>query len=93
MRVRDFIGFPFLGVGLSGVTLGHHWLGQIVFWGGTCIAAVGLAIISSGGLQDKIEKALRSYSGPGDGGSTDYHGGRSTTERDFGGSHGDGDAD
>lgn len=93
MRVRDFIGFPLLAIGVSSVTLGHHWLGLLVFWGGVLVAAVGLAIISSGGLQDKIEKSLRSYSGPGDGGNTDYHGGRSTTERDFDGSHSDGDAD
>ena len=93
MRVRDFIGFPLLCIGGSGVALGHHWLGLLVFWSGVVVTAVGLTIISSGGLQDKIERALRSYSGPGDGGNIDYHGGRSTIERDFGDSHSDGDVD
>lgn len=82
MRARDFLGFPLLGIGLSGLSLGHHWLGPLVFWCGVLVTAVGLAIISSGGLQEKIERALRSYGGPGDGGNTDYHGGRSTTARD-----------
>ena len=91
MRARDFLGFPLLGIGLSGVTLGQHWLGPLFLWSGVIVTIVGIAIISSGGLQDRIEKALRSHRGPGDGGSTDYHGGRSSTARDFDGIDVDGD--
>lgn len=75
MRVRDYFGFPLLVIGFSGVILGHHWFGLIWFWIGVVISFLGMMIVMSGGLQDKIEKALRSYNGPGDFGDRHYHGG------------------
>lgn len=77
MRVRDYLGFPILAVGLSGVMLGHHWLGLTWFWIGVLVTSLGMLIIMSGGLQDKIEQALRSYGGSGDFGERHYHGGSS----------------
>lgn len=91
MRVRDFLGFPLLAIGISGVMLGHHWFGPLLLWAGVAVMSVGLSIVMSGGLQQKIERAIRSYRGPGDGGSTDYHGGRSHHGHDFDGGAGDGD--
>lgn len=76
MRLRDYPGLALIAAGLTGLMLGHHSLGLLWFWGGVVLAAVGLLIISTGGRQDEITQALRHYTGPGDGGSTDYHGGR-----------------
>jgi hypothetical protein len=78
MRARDYLGFPLLAVGVSGVMLGHHWLGLVWFWLGVAISALGLAIISSSGLQEKIDRALRTHRGPGDYGNRDYHDGGSS---------------
>jgi hypothetical protein len=95
MRARDYPGFPLLAVGISGVMLGHHWLGPVWFWPGVAVSAVGLLIISSGGLQERIAKALRTHRGSGDHGDRHFHGGPG----DFhagdsgGGDGGDGDGD
>jgi hypothetical protein len=75
MRARDYLGIPLLVIGISGVMLGHHWLGLVWFWLGAGVAAFGLAIISSGGLEEKIDKALRSHRGLGDYGNRDYQSG------------------
>ena len=75
MRARDYLGFPLLVIGISGAMLGHHWLGIVWFWLGAAIMALGLTIISSGGLQERIESALRTRRGPGDYGDRHYHGG------------------
>ena len=75
MRARDYLGFPLLAIGISGVMLGHHWLGLVWFWLGVTVSAAGVLIISSGGLQERIEKALRTHRGPGDFGDRHYHGG------------------
>ncbi len=91
MRARDYLGYPLLAIGISGVMLGHHWLGLLWFWGGVVVIAAGLAIIMSGGLEEKINQALRSYRGPGDYGNTDYHGGTNKNTHDFDGGGGDGD--
>jgi len=53
--------------------------------------ALGLAIVASGGLEEKVDKALRSYSGPGDAGNTDYHGGHKTYRQYFDSADVDGD--
>ena len=91
MRARDYLGFPLLAIGVSGVMLGHHWLGLTWFWLGFAFIAVGIAIVSSGGLQDRIDRALRDYRGPGDGGSRGYHGGAGDLgPSDFGGDGGGG---
>jgi hypothetical protein len=92
MRARDYLGFPLLAIGMSASTLGHHWLGLLWFWGGAAVMAAGLSIVMSGGLEEKIDKALRHYRGPGDYGNTDYHGGSSSHGHDFGGG-GDGGGD
>ena len=89
MRARDYLGFPLLAIGISGVMLGHHWLGLMWFWSGVVIMGTGLAIVMSGGLEEKIDKAIRSYRGPGDYGSADYHGGRSYHGHDGGDGGGD----
>jgi hypothetical protein len=92
MRARDYLGFPLLAIGMSGVLLGHHLLGLTWFWLGAVFVAVGIAIVSSGGLQERIEKALRDYRGPGDGGSRGYHGGAGDFDSgDVGGDGGGGD--
>ena len=75
MRARDYLGFPLLAVGISGVMLGHHWLGLIWVWAGALVAGLGISIIASGGLEEKIDRALRAYRGPGDYGNRHYHGG------------------
>ena len=91
MRARDYLGFPLLVVGVSAIMLGHHWLGQTWFWLGVVVSAFGLAIISSGGLEEKIDRALRSHRGPGDYGNRDYHGGSSNSHSgDSGGDGGGG---
>lgn len=91
MRVRDYLGFPLLAIGLSGVTLGHHWLGLTWFWIGAVVTSLGLMIVMSGGLQEKIEEALRSYRGPGDFGDRHYHGGAGDySSHDSGGGDGGG---
>jgi hypothetical protein len=74
MRARDYLGFPLLAVGISVVMLGHHWLGLVWFWGGALVAGLGVAVVASGGLQERIDRALCSYRGPGDYGNRDYHG-------------------
>ena len=57
-----------------------------MFWLGAAVSALGLAIISSGGLVERIDRALRSHRGPGDYGNRDYHGGSSNHHSsDFGG--------
>lgn len=72
--------------------LGHHWLGPVWFWLGVVVLAIGLTIISSGGLQEKIDKAIRSHRGPGDYGNRNYHGGSgSFGPGDSGGGDGGGD--
>ncbi len=92
MRARDYLGFPLLILGVSGVMLGHHWLGPIWFWPGVAVLAIGLAIISSGGLQEKIDKTIRSHRGPGDYGNRHYHGGSGNFESgDSGGGDGGGE--
>lgn len=89
MRARDYLGFPLLAIGMSSAMLGQHWLGLLWFWGGFIVMAAGLSIIMSGGLEEKIDKALRRYRGPSDYGSTDYHGGPTSHGREFdGGSDG-----
>jgi hypothetical protein len=92
MRARDYLGLPLLAVGISVAMLGQHWFGLLWFWGGVVVMAAGLAIVMSGGLEEKIDKALRSYRGPGDYGDTDYHGGHDYHGHDFGGGDGGGDS-
>lgn len=94
MRARDYLGFPLLAIGLSGVMLGHHWFGLVWFWLGVAVTALGLAIVSSGGLEERIDRALRSHRGPGDYGNRDYHGGSSDFHSsDSGGGDGGGGGD
>ena len=85
MRARDYLGFPLLVVGVSDVMLGHHWFGMIWFWLGVAVTTLGLAIVSSGGLEEKIDGALRFHRGPGDFGNRDYHvGSRNSHSNDSG---------
>lgn len=94
MRARDYLGFPLLAIGISGVMLGHHWLGLVWFWLGVAVTAFGLAIVSSGGLEEKIVRAFRSHRGPGDYGNRDYHSGSSDFHSsDYGGDGGGGGGD
>jgi hypothetical protein len=85
MRVRNYLGFPILAAGLSGVVLGHHLLGLTWFWIGVVVTSLGLTIVMNGGLQEKMEEALRSYRGPGDFGDRHYHGGPADSGADGGG--------
>ena len=87
MRVRHYLGFPILAIGLSIFMLGLHWFGPLWFWGGIFIVAIGFAIVSSDDLEGKIENSLKSYRGPRDFGNNDYHGSNS---HDFDGGDGGG---
>jgi hypothetical protein len=84
MRPWDYIGLLALALGISAAILGHHWFCLIWFWGGFVLIAVALGILSRGGRRDKINKAIRSHDGPGDGGNTGYHGGRDIHGHDSG---------
>lgn len=91
MRARDYLGFPLLAIGTAVTTSGHHWFGLVWFWAGVPLIALGLLIVMSGGFEDKIDKALKSYRGPGDYGNRDYHGGSGASHSE--GFGGDGGAD
>jgi len=91
MRILDWIGFLFIAAGLSGVWIGHHILGLMWYWSGVAILIVGCAIIFTSARQKRLEKAMRDYRGPGDGGNTDYHSGASASFGSDGGGDGGGD--
>lgn len=79
VRARDYLGFPLLAVGLSGVLLGHHWLGAAALFIGVAVAGLGVLIVASGGFEEKIDRALRGYRGPQDYGDRHYHDGGSSS--------------
>ncbi|MGJ7527551.1 hypothetical protein [Variovorax sp. GB1P17] len=91
MRARDCLGFPLIALGLSAVSLGHHWFGPLLFWAGVPVLAIGIAIAASGGLQRKIDEAWRSYRGGGDFGDRHYHGGGDLPSHGRGSDAGGGD--
>lgn len=91
MRFLDWIGFLFIAVGLSGVWIGHHMFGFMWFWGGVAALTIGCALIFTNARQRRLEKSMRDYRGPGDGGNTDYHSGQSASFSSDGG--GDGGSD
>lgn len=78
--ILNIVSVFLLGVGLSLVWLGQHYLGPLWFWAGGLTATAGALLLGRHVGARAVEKALRRYDGPADFGDTNYHSGYNAAE-------------
>ena len=94
MTVRDIIGVALCAIGIAIFGVGYKVLGGMWTWFGVGGIAVGSLVLAFSVRAHLIERHLREYAGPGDGGQRGYSGGASAAETfDAGSSSGGGATD
>jgi hypothetical protein len=80
MKARDIIGVALCAVGLAIFGVSYKVLGGMWIWFGVGVIALGSLVLAFSARAHVIERRLREYSGPGDGGQRGYSGGASAAE-------------
>jgi hypothetical protein len=94
MAARDIIGVVLCAIGISVFGVGYKVLGGMWIWFGAGGLALGSLVLAFSVRAHLIERRLRDYSGPGDGGQRGYSGGSSAADGfDGGGGDGGGGSD
>ena len=80
MTARDIIGVALCAIGIAIFGVGYKVLGGMWIWFGVGGVALGSLVLAFSVRAHLIERRLREYSGPGDGGQRGYSGGASAAE-------------
>ena len=80
MAARDIIGVVLCALGLAVFGVGYKVLGGMWTWFGVGGVVLGSIVLAFSARAHLIERRLREYSGPGDGGQRGYSGGASAAE-------------